>query len=53
MRKKKFSDMHDLANEALDNRQIKALTNNNRKVCNNAIKENNEVCVSLPRNKSN
>ena len=43
--------MYELANEALNTRQIKVLTYHDRKVCNDVSKENAEVYVYLPRNK--
>ena len=43
--------MYELANEAMNTRQIKALTYHDRKVCNDVIKENAEFYVCLPRNK--
>ena len=49
--KRKFIDMYELANKAMNTSQTKALTYHDRKVCNHAIKENTEVYVYLPRNK--
>ena len=49
--KRKPSDMYELANEAMNTRQIKALTYHDRKVCNDVIKENAQVYFYLPRNK--
>ena len=49
--KRKLSDMYELANEAMNTRQVKALSYHDRKVCNDVIKENTEVYVYLPRNK--
>ena len=46
---KKLSDMYELANEAMNTRQIKELTYHGRKVCNDVIKEITEVYVYLPR----
>ena len=43
--------MYELANEALNTRQIKVLTYHDRKVCNDVSKENAKVYVYLPRNK--
>ena len=49
----KFSGMYELTNEAMNTRQIKALTYHDGKVCNNVIKENtvNKQYTCLPRNK--
>ena len=43
--KRKLSDMYESANEAMNTRQIKALTYHDRKVCNDVIKENTKVYV--------
>ena len=43
--------MYELASEAMNTRQIKALTCHDQKVCTDVIKENTKVCVYLPRNK--
>ena len=42
--------MYELANEPRNTTQIKALTNHDRNVCNDVIKENTEVYDYLPRN---
>ena len=49
----KFSGMYELTNEAMNTRQIKALTYHDGKVCNNVSKENtvNKLYACLPRNK--
>ena len=49
----KFSGMYELTNEAMNTRQIKALTYQDGKVCNNVSKENtvNKLYACLPRNK--
>ena len=49
----KFSGMYELTNEAMNTRQIKALTYHDGKVCNNVTKENtvNKLYACLPRNK--
>ena len=49
----KFSGMYELTNEAMNTRQIKALTYHYGKVCNNVSKENtvNKLYACLPRNK--
>ena len=45
-----LDDMHELANEAMTTRQIKAINYHYWKVC-NVIEGNTKAYVQLPRNK--
>ena len=49
--KRKLSDMYELANKAVNARQVKALAYHDQKVCNDVIKEYTEAYVYLPKDK--
>ena len=50
--KRKLSDMYELANKAVNTRQVKALAYHDQKVCNDVIKEYTEAYVYLPKDKT-